>query len=87
MEVDRRTIFTLNDLRAAFANNDCCYPTPLSLELYERARAEGFEMVGYYAQDICMTRPPTPERRPWGSAVRYLADGTRVTAHGRGIER
>lgn len=84
MEVDRRTAETLDDLRAAF---DGGYPTPLSLELYERARREGFEMVGYYAQDICMTRPPTPERRPWGVAVRYLADGTRVTAHGRGIER
>lgn len=67
MEPNKRSNFTLNDLRAAFAANDCHYPTPLAPELYSRARAEGFEMVGYYARGLA----PTPERRPWGDAVRY----------------
>ena len=40
----RKTIFTLNDLRAAF---DGTYPTKLSEELYDRAKAEGYEMAGY----------------------------------------
>lgn len=69
MEVIKRSIFTLNDLRAAFAANDCRYPTPLSIELYTKAEREGFEMVGYYVRGAA----PTPERRPWGDAVRYIA--------------
>jgi hypothetical protein len=64
----KRSIFTLNDLRAAFAANDCHYPTPLPLELYNRAATEGFEMTGYYVSGAA----PTPERRPWGDAVRYV---------------
>lgn len=60
---------TLTDLRHAFACNDCHYPTPLDHELYDRARFEGFEMVGYYVRGAA----PTPERRPWGDAVRYRA--------------
>lgn len=69
MTISRRSIFTLNDLRSAFAANDCHYPTPLDPELYARAVAEGFEMVGYYVRGA----QPTPERRPWGDAVRYVA--------------
>jgi hypothetical protein len=40
----RKTVRTLNDLRAAF---DGTYPTKLSEELYDRAKAEGYEMAGY----------------------------------------
>lgn len=64
-----RSIFTLNDLRAAFVANDCHYPTPLTAELYYRARVEGFEMVGYYVA-------PETDRGQFfshGDAVRYVA--------------
>lgn len=57
----RRSIFTLNDLRAAFAACGELYPTPLPPELYDRAQAEGFDMTGSYPKG----RAPEPERRPW----------------------
>lgn len=40
-----RSIFTLNDLRAAFNGE---HPTEINAELYNRAQREGFEMAGYY---------------------------------------
>lgn len=49
-----RTIFTLNDLRAAF---DGTYPTTLSAELYDRAKREGYEMVGYVRANYSRLTP------------------------------
>jgi hypothetical protein len=57
-----RSIFTLNDLRAAVAANNYVYPTPLHPTLYDRAKAEGgFEMAGYIRGSgcVCMREPCT----------------------------
>lgn len=56
----RRSIFTLNDLRAEFAACGELYPTPLPPELYDRAEAQGFEMDGYYPKGRAPTTGATP---------------------------
>jgi hypothetical protein len=41
---------TIDDLRTEFVRSAFAYPTPLPAELYDRAKAEGFEMTGYYVR-------------------------------------
>lgn len=45
-----KTVATLADLRAVFEASGGRYPTPLSRELYDRASAEGFDMLGYVVE-------------------------------------
>lgn len=67
--IDRRTEATRNDLRAAFAASGCVHPTPLSRELYYRARDEGHDMLGYI-----VGTPFAPSTEPrWPCAAPYMS--------------
>lgn len=75
--IDRRTEATRRDLRDAFEENfrlcavgGClAHPTVLSRELYERAHAEGFNMLGYI-----VGTPFAPSTEPrWPCAAPYMS--------------
>jgi hypothetical protein len=56
-----RSILTLNDLRAAFDGET--YPTLLPAELYDRAKREGYDMIGYVrTPEHAHYGPSDPER-------------------------